>query len=145
MRFSLITSSSKCSVLASAFPPAKRLGKLYNVVMPKQKKKRLIRTRTFFLRIVATFIASALSVVGLGSVFGMDLATSALFAGCLGIASVAQDLATAYLKDGKLTMAEINYAFNHYDSKLNSDDDEMSGGGCHCVNCCPNTEYTEEA
>ncbi|MFZ9893054.1 MAG: hypothetical protein ACO3FO_04685 [Candidatus Nanopelagicaceae bacterium] len=112
--------------------------------MPKQKKKRLIRTRTFFLRIVATFIASALSVVGLGSVFGMDLATSALFAGCLGIASVAQDLATAYLKDGKLTMAEINYAFNHYDSKLGGDE-EMSGGSCHCVNCCPNTEYTEEA
>lgn len=69
----------------------------------------------------------------------MDLAKSALFAGCLGIASVAQDLAIAYLKDGKLTMAEINYAFNHYDSKLGEDGEEMDSFG-HCANCCPNTE-----
>lgn len=102
-----------------------------------------MRTKVFILRVIATFIASALSVVGLGSVFGMELATAALFAGCLGIATVAQELAIAYLKDGRLTMEEINYAFNHYDSKLNSDA-EMSGGSCHCTNCCPNT-YEEEA
>lgn len=108
----------------------------------KKKKKRLIRTRVFVLRVVATFIASALSVVGLGSVFGMDLATSALFAGCLGLASVAQDLSIAYLKDGRLTMDEINYAFNHYDSKLGGEEEE-SVSSCHCANCCPNTE--EEA
>lgn len=90
---------------------------------------------------MATFIASALSVVGLGSAFGMDLAKSALFAGCLGIASVAQDLATAYLKDGRLTMDEINYAFNHYDSKLANDGEEGSLDSFgHCPNCCPNTE-----
>lgn len=102
-----------------------------------------MRTKVFILRVIATFIASALSVVGLGSVFGMELATAALFAGCLGIATVAQELAIAYLKDGRLTMEEINYAFNHYDSKLNADA-EMSGGSCHCTNCCPNT-YEEEA
>lgn len=117
-------------------PPAKKPGKPYNVSMPK-KRKRLVRTKVFTLRVLATFIASALSVVGLGSAFGMDLAKSALFAGCLGIATVAQELAVAYLRDGRLTMDEINYAFNHYDSKLNSDE-QMSGGSCHCTKCCPN-------
>lgn len=126
-------------MLASVFPPAKRLGKPYNVVMPKKKQKRLIRTKVFFLRVLSTFAASALSVVGLGSAFGMDLAKSALFAGCLGIASVAHDLALAYLRDGRLTMAEINYAFNHYNDKTNDAGEDMDSFG-HCPNCCPNTD-----
>ena len=102
--------------------------------MAKKKKKRLIRTKVFFYRTVATFFASAFSVIGLGSIFGIDLLKSALFAGVLGLVNVAESLARAYLIDGKLTMTEINYAFKHYDDGS----EESYGSGCHCVNCCPN-------
>ena len=98
------------------------------------KPKRLIRTKTFFFRVVATFFASAFSVIGLGSVFGIDLLKSAAFAGVLGLINVAEALARAYLTDGKLTMTEINYAFKNYDE----DSGEESGSSCHCTKCCPN-------
>lgn len=105
------------------------------MTMAPKKQKRLIRTKVFFYRIVATFFASAFSVIGLGSVFGIDLLTSALFAGVLGLVNVAEALARAYLTDGKLTMTEINYAFKNYDE----DSEEEYSSGCHCANCCPNT------
>jgi hypothetical protein len=104
--------------------------------MAPKRKKRLIRTKVFFYRALATFFASALSVIGLGSIFGLDLLKSCLFAGVLGLVNVAESLARAYLIDGKLTMTEINYAFQHYDE----DSEEENGYGCHCVNCCPNVE-----
>lgn len=104
--------------------------------MARKKKKRLIRTRVFFYRTVATFIASGLSVIGLGSVFGIDLVKSIIFAGVLGLVNVAEALSRAYLVDGKLTMTEINYAFQHYDEDSDSENDFSSG--CHCTNCCPN-------
>ena len=108
--------------------------------MARKKKKRLIRTKVFFYRTVATFIASGLSVIGLGSVFGIDIIKSIIFAGVLGLVNVAEALSRAYLIDGKLTMKEINYAFQHYDE----DSEEDFGSGCHCVNCCPNN-VTEES
>ena len=104
--------------------------------MARKKKKRLIRTKIFFYRTIATFIASGLSVIGLGSVFGIDLIKSIIFAGVLGLVNVAEALSRAYLIDGKLTMTEINYAFQHYDD--DSDSEGNFGSGCHCVNCCPN-------
>ena len=110
--------------------------------MARKKKKRLIRTKVFFYRTVATFIASGLSVIGLGSVFGIDLVKSIIFAGVLGLVNVAEALSRAYLIDGKLTMTEINYAFQHYDD--DSDSEGNFGSGCHCVNCCPNN-VTEES
>lgn len=106
--------------------------------MARKKKKKLLRTKTFFYRTVATFIASGLSVIGLGSVFGLEILQSVIFAGVLGLVNVAEALSRAYLIDGKLTMKEINYAFQHYDD----DSEEFESSGCHCVNCCPNN--TEE-
>lgn len=104
------------------------------------KPKRLIRTRTFLLRIIATFIASGLSIVGIGSVFGLDLLKSVLFAGAVGVATVTEGLARAYLIDGKLTITEMNRAFRNYDSRLQEEEEGGFGCNCHCTNCCPNND-----
>lgn len=103
--------------------------------MARKKKNRLEKTRVLFFRFIATFFASALSVIGLGSVIGIDLVQSAIFAGVLGLANVIESLARAYLIDGKLTMKEINYAFNHFNEE---EQEEIESSSCHCSNCCPN-------
>jgi hypothetical protein len=68
-------------------------------------------TLNVFLRIVATFIASALGVIGAGAVMGVDLWLAMAMGGILAVAKVIERLSVAFLEDGKLTKAEINAAF----------------------------------
>lgn len=68
-------------------------------------------TINVLLRIVATFIASALAVIGAGAVMGVDLWLAMAMGGILAVAKVIERLAIAFLEDGKLTKAEINAAF----------------------------------
>lgn len=63
------------------------------------------------LRIFATFVASALGVVGAGSIMGVELYVAAAMGGILAVFKVIELLALAFLEDGKLTLAEINAAF----------------------------------
>lgn len=63
------------------------------------------------LRIFATFVASALGVIGAGSIMGVDLAIAMAMGGILAVFKVIELLALAFLEDGKLTLAEINAAF----------------------------------
>lgn len=63
------------------------------------------------LRIVATFVASALGVIGAGSIMGVDLWIAAAMGGILAVFKVIELLAIAFLEDGKLTLNEINAAF----------------------------------
>ena len=69
------------------------------------------------MRIVAVFASSGLSVIGAGSLFGLDVITAAMMAGLLGVATVVESLARSFLDDGKLTSAEINEAFSKVDKK----------------------------
>ena len=69
------------------------------------------------MRMVAVFASSGLSVIGAGSLFGLDVVTAAMMAGLLGVATVVESLARAFLDDGKLTSAEINEAFSKVDKK----------------------------
>ena len=69
------------------------------------------------MRIVAVFASSGLSVIGAGSLFGLDVVTAAMMAGLLGVATVVESLARSFLDDGKLTTAEINEAFSKVDKK----------------------------
>lgn len=69
------------------------------------------------MRMVAVFAASGLSVIGAGSLFGLDALTAAFMAGLLGVATVVESLARAFLDDGKLTLQEINDAFSKVDKK----------------------------
>lgn len=66
-------------------------------------------------RILAVFAASGLSVLGAGAVVGVDLISAVLMAGILGVASVVERLARAFLDDGSLTLEEINQAFAKVD------------------------------
>lgn len=66
-------------------------------------------------RIVAVFAASGLGVLGAGAVVGIELWDAVFMAGILGVATVVERLARAFLDDGKLTMDEINEAFSKVD------------------------------
>lgn len=70
-----------------------------------------------FLRIVAVFAASGLSVIGAGAVVGIETITAVTMAGLLGVATVVERLARAFLDDGKLSAEEINAAFAKVDKK----------------------------
>ncbi len=69
------------------------------------------------MRIVATFVASALGVIGAGSVAGqvsgLDIPIwfSATMGGIMAVAKVVELLSLAFLEDGKLSRAEIDAAF----------------------------------
>jgi len=63
------------------------------------------------LRIVATFVASALGVIGAGSIMKVDIMTAAAMGGILAVFKVIELLSLAFLEDGKLTLNEINAAF----------------------------------
>ena len=73
--------------------------------------------KNILMRIVAVFAASALPVIGAGSVFGMDVISSMLMAGLLGVATVVEALSRSFLDDGKLTRDEINAAFAKVDKR----------------------------
>ena len=72
-------------------------------------------------RMLAVFVAQALSVIGAGSLIGIDVFKSASLAGLLGVANVLEILARKYLNDGKLAKEEIDMAFGVLDSKTHND------------------------
>lgn len=63
------------------------------------------------LRIFATFVASALGVIGAGSIMGIELWVAAAMGGILAVFRVIELLALAFLEDGRLTRDEIDAAF----------------------------------
>jgi len=71
-------------------------------------------------RVFATFLATGLSVIGAGTIAGVDIVKSIWMAGIGGVATVVEGLSRAYLKDGNLTESEINQVF----SKIEGGEDE---------------------
>jgi hypothetical protein len=63
------------------------------------------------LRIFATFVASALGVIGAGSIMGVELWVAMAMGGILAVFKVIELLSLAFLEDGKLTRDEIDAAF----------------------------------
>ena len=63
-------------------------------------------------RILAVFVAQSLSILGAGSLVGIDVYQSALLAGIMGVAHVLEMLARKYINDGKITLEEVNEVFN---------------------------------
>jgi len=76
------------------------------------------KARTVAGRIFATFLATGLGVVAAGTSAGVELWQSFMMAGIGGVATVVEALSRAYLKDGKLTMAEIDEIFAEAEAKL---------------------------
>lgn len=73
--------------------------------------------KLIFLRILATFAATGLSVVGAGAIAGVPLWKAVLMAGIGGVSFVVEGLARAFMDDGKLTVDEINDVFNKVEKK----------------------------
>lgn len=69
------------------------------------------------LRILATFAATGLGVIGAGAIAGVPLWKAILMAGIGGVAFVVEGLSRAYMDDGKLTTAEINEVFGKVNKK----------------------------
>lgn len=85
--------------------------------MPTQSKKtkrisNIRLTIDIWWRVVATFIASALAVIGAGSIIGIDVWMSAALGGLLAVAKVVEKLALAFLEDGKIDRKEVNMIFS---------------------------------
>lgn len=69
------------------------------------------------LRIVATFAATGLGVIGAGAIAGVPLWKAIMMAGIGGVAFVVEGLSRAYMDDGKLTTSEINEVFGKVNKK----------------------------
>lgn len=78
------------------------------------KKDLLINV---LLRILATFAASGLGVIGAGTIAGVPILKAVFMAGIGGVAVVIEGLSRAFLEDGKLSASEINDVFNKVDRK----------------------------
>jgi hypothetical protein len=69
------------------------------------------KLKIILARMIAVFVANGLAVIGAGSLIGVDIISSILLAGSLGVIKVAESLARAYIDDGKITLEEINESF----------------------------------
>jgi hypothetical protein len=83
------------------------------------------------MRVLATFVASALGVIGAGSVAGsvsgleVPIWFSAVMGGIMAVAKVVELLSLAFLEDGKLSRDEIDAAFRQT-TKLKDVDETTS-------------------
>jgi len=68
--------------------------------------------KTLAFRILATFAASGLGVIGAGAIANIPLWKAVFMAGVAGVAQVVEGLSRAYLDDGKLSISEINAVFD---------------------------------
>ena len=73
--------------------------------------------KTILLRILATFAASGLGVIGAGAIANVPIWKAMLMAGIGGVALVVEGLSRAYLDDGRLSKEEINAVFSKVDKK----------------------------
>jgi hypothetical protein len=73
--------------------------------------------KNIIMRIIATFAASGLGVIGAGTIAGVPLWKAIFMAGIAGVATVVEGLSRAFLDDGKLSVSEINQVFNGIDKK----------------------------
>lgn len=81
------------------------------------------QVKNICLRILATFAASGLSVVGAGTIAGVPVWKAVFMAGVAGVATVVEGLSRAFLDDGKLTLEEINNVFNKVDKKSKKEEE----------------------
>ena len=77
------------------------------------------------MRILATFAASGLGVIGAGAIAGVQIWKAVFMAGVAGVATVIEGLSRAFLDDGKLSISEINNVFNKFDKKGDVEDSKV--------------------
>jgi hypothetical protein len=77
----------------------------------------MAQIKSILLRILATFAASGLGVIGAGTIAGVPLWKAIFMAGIAGVATVVEKLSRAFLDDGKLSLEEIDSAFSKFEKK----------------------------
>ena len=77
----------------------------------------MAQIKNILLRIVATFAASGLGVIGAGTIAGVPLWKAIFMAGIAGVATVIEGLSRAFLDDGKLSLDEIDRVFSKVEKK----------------------------
>jgi len=73
--------------------------------------------KNIVLRIIATFAASGLGVIGAGTIAGVPVWKAVFMAGIAGVAVVVEGLSRSFLDDGRLSVDEINAVFAKVDKK----------------------------
>jgi len=81
------------------------------------------QVKNICLRILATFAASGLGVIGAGTIAGVPVWKAVFMAGIAGVATVVEGLSRAFLDDGKLSIDEINQVFNKVDKKAKKEEE----------------------
>ena len=66
-------------------------------------------------RMVALIIMQMMGAIGSGAVLGLEVWQSAVMAGVMGVATVAEALARAYMTDGSISTSEIDDSFGKMD------------------------------
>lgn len=79
--------------------------------------------KNILLRILATFAASGLGVIGAGTIAGVPVWKAVFMAGIAGVATVVEGLSRAFLDDGNLDADEINSVFAKVDKKAPEEDE----------------------
>lgn len=77
----------------------------------------MAQIKNIILRIIATFAASGLGVIGAGTIAGVPLWQAIFMAGIGGVATVIEGLSRAFLDDGKLSLDEIDAVFSKVEKK----------------------------
>lgn len=85
--------------------------------------------KNILLRILATFAASGLGVIGAGTIAGVPLWKAIFMAGIAGVATVIEGLSRAFLDDGKLSVEEVNQVFNQVDKSVKKVAKESNANG----------------
>jgi hypothetical protein len=67
--------------------------------------------KRLFLRLLATFAVSGLSIIGTGAILGIELWRAVLMAGVVGLVQVIEGIARAYLWDEKITYEDVDKIF----------------------------------
>jgi len=80
--------------------------------------------QNILLRMLATFAASGLGVIGAGTIAGVPIWKAVFMAGIAGVATVVEGLSREFLDDGKLDADEINAVFAKVDKKAPKEDAE---------------------
>ena len=90
------------------------------VTLDDEKKMGAVSSiKNILFRIIAVFAANGLGVIGAGAIIGIDTMSAVILAGTLGVATVVEKLARGFIDDGRLSIEEINSAFNSVDKKSN--------------------------
>jgi hypothetical protein len=66
---------------------------------------------------VALIIMQMMGAIGSGAVLGLEVWQSATMAAVMGVATVSEALARAYMTDGEISTAEIDASFSKMDKE----------------------------